>query len=128
MKQVRNHFLDTGFIYNGNIISSRTIEDLIHHTNKTETSITFKLTPEHLSVKGPSRQKVKPAVQLFSNTTASAIKRCYAHGIELYNPIDTADFVKLINDWFDIHNASVKTIHYPGKVNRFFTIYYYILN
>lgn len=32
------------------------------------------------------------ATQLFSNTTASAIRRCYYHGKQMYKPLETADF------------------------------------
>lgn len=93
---------------------SRAIYDLLKHTN---TSITYKINDEHLSVKGPGRQKVKLATQLFSNTTSNAIKRCYSLGMEIYNAVETVEFFKLVNDWFDIHNSTLATFSYPGKVN-----------
>lgn len=83
-------------------------------------SITFKIYDEHLSVKGPGRQKVKLASQLFSNTTANAIKWYYTLGMELYNALETGDFIELVNDWFDVHNSTLSTFNYPGKVISLF--------
>lgn len=122
IKLLRNHYLDTGLSYNGQIISSRTIADTLQHTTKSDVSITHKISEEHLSVKGSARQKVKLATQLFSNTTANAVKRCYSLGLDVYNAVDTADFFKLVNDWFDIHNSSVKTYCYPGKVSIIYKV------
>lgn len=68
------------------------------------------------------RQKVKFAAQLFSNTTANAIRRCYTTGIELYNAVDTADFIQLINDWFDVMNSSLSTFYQPGKVKLYYIL------
>lgn len=61
-------------------------------------------------------QKVKLAAKLFSITTANAIKRCSSLGIELYKPTETAEFIQLVNDWFDVLNSSMKTFGYTGKV------------
>lgn len=114
--------MDTGLIINGEYLSSRTIADLLRETKKSDASITYKLSDEHLSVKGAGRQKVKLATQLFSNTTASAIKRCNALGFDIYKPIETAEFFKLTNDWFDVHNSKMGTYGYPGKVSSFLFI------
>lgn len=59
---------------------------------------------------------MKLAAQLFSNTTANAIRRCYSLGLELYKPTETADFIQLLNDWFDVMNSTMDTFGYPGKV------------
>lgn len=64
----------------------------------------------------PGRQKVKTAAQLFSHTSASAIRRCYSLGLDVYKATETADFVQLVNDWFDVLNSSMRTFSYPGKV------------
>lgn len=71
-----------------------------------------------------ARQKVKLATQLFSNTTSNAIRRCYSLGLELYNPTKTADFFQLVNDWFDVHNSTLATFKYPGKVNFLMLLLY----
>lgn len=62
---------------------------------------------------------MKPAAQLFSNSTANAIRRCYALGFELYNATETADFIQIVNDWFDVLNSKIDTFNYPGKVYYF---------
>lgn len=51
LKLLRNHFLDTGVVYKKEIISPRTISDLLQNTNKRDISITFKVNDEHLRVK-----------------------------------------------------------------------------
>uniref|UniRef100_Q7M4J6 P element homolog (Lu-P1 element) n=1 Tax=Lucilia cuprina TaxID=7375 RepID=Q7M4J6_LUCCU len=115
LKLIRNHYIDTGLIYNGEHLTSRTIADVLQHTNKCDTSITFKLSDEHLLVKGAGRQKVKLAAQLFSNTTASAIRRCYTHGKDIYKPLETAELIQTVNNWFDVVNSSMNTFGLPGK-------------
>lgn len=52
LKLIRNHFLDSGLLWNKELLTSRTIADLLKHTSNSDMSITFKLTEEHLSVKG----------------------------------------------------------------------------
>ncbi|KAL4122912.1 hypothetical protein QTP88_015163 [Uroleucon formosanum] len=70
-----------------------------------ELSVYHKLSSDHLTCKGPQRQKVKLATQFLSLTTATALKH--------YKPIqniklndDTANFIELINNWFDLANVS----------------------
>lgn len=68
-----------------------------------------KLKDQHLSVKGTQRQRVKFAVQLLSGTVAKALTFLGNHGfIKSKNWSPTADFIQLINDWFDIFNSSIK--------------------
>ena len=57
IKLIRNHYIDSGIIFNNVLLSSRTIVDLMKHTSVSDTSITFKLTNEHLQVKGPGKYK-----------------------------------------------------------------------
>lgn len=58
--------------------------------------------------------KVGPAVQLFSRTTSAAIRRCYTLGYDIYNAVSTAEFIDLVNNWFEIFNSKID--HTPGKV------------
>lgn len=74
------------------------------------------------------RQKVKLAAQLFSNTTANAIRRCHSLGFDLYRSAETADMIQLVNDWFDVLNSNIGSFGYPGKVSRVslnLTYFYY---
>lgn len=79
----------------------------MNYCQKSDMSIVYKLTEKHLTVHDAGRQKVKLAAQLLSNTTASAIRRVHALGYELRNPLNTADFIELVNNWFDIFNSKL---------------------
>lgn len=99
LKLIRNWLLDTGFLVN-----KKPLEVLINKTT-TELSVCHKLTPEHLCYEGPQKQKVRLATQLLSHTTATALIH--------YKPIedirlleDTANFIELVNNWFDLINVS----------------------
>lgn len=109
IKLIRNHFLDTGYMYKGKFLTSRTIAQLLLLTSVSDASISYKLTEEHLTVHHAGRQKVKLAVQLFSHNTASAIRRCYGLGHDLFNATETAEFISVVNDWFDVFNRKFTT-------------------
>lgn len=111
LKLVRNWLLDTGFCLNEKQINKEPLEALIKFASS-EVTVCHKLSKEHLTCDGPQRQKVKLATQLLSHTTASALK--------FYKPIadkklndDTADFIELINNWFDLSNVS-----YPNSQSK----------
>lgn len=36
--------------------------------------------------------------------------------MEIYQAVETADFIQLVYDWFDIFNSHLHTFSYPGKV------------
>ncbi|KAM8702528.1 hypothetical protein ACLKA7_005644 [Drosophila subpalustris] len=93
-----------GLVVDGKIITQQTVRQAMKYASSSDLSILWKVTDEHLNVKSAGRQRVKLATQLFSNTTSSAIKRCYSLGLDMYNAPETADFIKLVNDWFDIFN------------------------
>ena len=104
LKLVRNWFLDTGFCLNETEINKKPLEALIAMLTL-EVNVCYKLTKEHLTCEGPQRQKVKLASQLLSHTTATALKH--------YKPIkdgklldNTAHFIELINNWFDLANVA----------------------
>jgi len=103
LKLLRNWLLDTGFLIGDQIINKKPLESLISKTS-TELSVCHKLNSEHLTCAGPQRQKVRLASQLLSHTTAIALLH--------YKPIednklleDTANFIELINNWFDLMNV-----------------------
>lgn len=75
LKLIRNHFIDSGFIINGEEISKEIIEELLLKTKTSDLNITYKITKENLTVKNAQRQKVKLAAKLFSRTIAQAIIR-----------------------------------------------------
>lgn len=119
LKLVRNHFLDSGFqTNNDNHINCEPIRELMLVDNG-NLKLAPKLKSQHLSVKGTERQRVKFAVQLLSGTVAKALTFLGNHGdIKSKNWSQTADFIRLINDWFDIFNSSIK-IDCAGKRHSF---------
>ena len=122
LKLIRNHYLNSGLIFN-TILSPLTISDILGLTSTTDISIPFMLGEEYISGKVSitvrrfllikkyintlkiililGRQKVKLAAQLFSNTTDNAIWRCYSLGMDIYQPIESAEFIQQVKDWFD---------------------------
>lgn len=118
MKLIRNWLLDTGFNLQDQIINKTLLESLILKTSA-ELSVCHKLTSDHLSCAGP--QRLKLASQLLSHTTATALL--------FYKPIEdgkllenTAHFIELINNWFDLMNVC-----HPNDTRTPFTTPYGLL-
>lgn len=106
IKLIRNHFLDSGFLMDGKIINSEPIAEVLN-LEKSDLKINHKVTPMHLEVKRAARQKVKFAVQLFSHSMYACIRWCVSVGrCKSPNALACADFVKIVNDWFDIFNGN----------------------
>lgn len=110
IKLVRNNFLDSGFfLSNGDHVSPESIYEMLKHS-KTEYALAYKLNETHLNVTGPQRQRVKYAVQLLSKSCAYALKFLGGKGLlKSTNWKETADFILLINDWFDVMNSNHRT-------------------
>lgn len=109
IKLLRNHFVDSGFIYKDKVITTRPIAEIIQ-VEKSDLKISFKVNSTHLEVAQASRQKVKFATQLFSNSVSSCIKWCVANGkCKSLNALQCAEFIKTVNDWFDIFNSRVSS-------------------
>lgn len=118
MKSLRNHLIDTGFTLNGKNITATPIKRLLA-AQSGDIRIAHKLTPGHFPPpQHVRRQKVSLATQLFSNSVSAGIKRLVDLAQTLpdqFRPMpeesmDTAEFLKLMNDWFDIMNTH-KPIH-----------------
>ncbi|CAI6355295.1 unnamed protein product [Macrosiphum euphorbiae] len=100
----RNWLLDTGFCLNGADINKEPLEALITKISS-EVSPCHKLKREHLKCEVPLQQNIKLAKQLLSYSTATALQH--------YSPIEdfellnnTAEFIKQINNWFDLASVS----------------------
>lgn len=52
----------------------------------------------------PERQNVKLAAQLLSNSVSASLKFACSRESMPANTLATADFVKIVNDWFDVMN------------------------
>lgn len=109
LKLIRNHFIDTGFIINEKLIDTKPLREMLPLINKSEIKISKgKFSTTHLDVQGPSRQKVKLAAQLFSHTVSACLNRCYTIGLlSTSNTSECANFIKILNDWFDILNSKI---------------------
>lgn len=64
------------------------------------------LTNKHVSVRGFKKQKVSLAVQLLSNTVSKALSFLGERGeIQSAGWLLTAQFIRFVNNWFDIINS-----------------------
>lgn len=106
LKLIRNHFLDKGFcLKNGETVTKDFLQQLLDMSGEINICPTF--TQQHLDVKGPSRQKVKTAAQIFSNRVANALSYSYKCGKYTNVVLPTVTTLKLVNDWFDVFNSSL---------------------
>jgi hypothetical protein len=115
LKLIRNHFLDTGFIWNNARITTECLEFVIQNSIS-DLKIAPKLLEKMLKVAGSERQKVKPAAHLFSRTVANSIIFLGERGLfpKHIDWKETAEFIQLVNDWFDVMNSSWKFGKHPG--------------
>lgn len=80
-------------------IDPKPFETLVSHT---ELSINFRLTTNHITCKGSDRQNVSLATQLLSHTSATALR---VYQKEDPAALRLADFISLVNSWFDVMNS-----------------------
>lgn len=122
IKLARNHILDQGFVINNSIINIDYFQVLLN-ISVSELTLAHKLTDLHLNVKGSMRQRVRPAVQLFSNTVAKAISYAGETGLMPQNSNwELASYcVQLFNDWFDLFNSKSRFVGNCPTRNAFGT-------
>lgn len=98
IKLARNHFLDKEFNVNGVIVNKKNLEQMLTINGK-DLKVAYKISRYHLDVQSTERQKVLPAVQLFSANTAAALRWCGQKGfLENVEWAETARIIKLFND------------------------------
>lgn len=114
LKLLRNWFIDTGFVLADDIIITKDPVKLLINSTNTEISSCHKLTLHHVNCERTQRQNVKLAAQLFSNTTATALKQ-YQPGDNKKLAKDVGEFFQLVNNWFDIMNSFSLTTPIPSK-------------
>lgn len=111
LKLVRNWLLDSGFLLkNGEKVTKEPLLKLI--ANQKEVSSIHKLTRQHVDCQGPSRQRVSLAAQLLSHTTSTAL---FTYGEEDLEFKHLAEFIAVINNWFDIMNSYIPSAPIPTK-------------
>lgn len=101
LKLVRNNFIDYGLMFKGKEINKNTLEKVLNATQKSDLSITHKISMDNLLVSGPQRQKVKIAAKLFSHTVSQAIIRCGTLGLldATDNWMECAEFIKMVKNF-----------------------------
>ena len=103
LKLCRNHLLDEGFwIDEKTLFRKRDLESILA-LDKSEFKICPKLQQAtHLDIKNSARQKVRPAAQVLSHSTATALKTLFP------GKQKQADWVDTVNNWFDCMNSRTK--------------------
>jgi hypothetical protein len=97
--------LDDGFIRNGEKITRESL-DVMFSRMPTEISSLFKLSAEeHLHCTNTERQNVARASELLSHTVAEALRKY----IDTPDAHRLADFIELVNNWFDLMNSRQTT-------------------
>lgn len=101
LKLLRNWFIDGGFLLpDGTDLNQSWIRKLLQ--SNTEISPLFKVSIHHLEVQGSERQNVRKASELFSRTVAKSLTRHFPNNVEVSK---LANFIELVNNWFDIMNS-----------------------
>jgi hypothetical protein len=102
LKLCRNHYLDKGYVLpSGELLKREDLEKVLS-LDCAEFRIVPKLKEKHFVCYGSERQRVSLAAQLMSNHSATALK------IISPDKKKQAEFIKLVNDWFDVANSRRK--------------------
>ncbi|KAF2879333.1 hypothetical protein ILUMI_26844 [Ignelater luminosus] len=83
------------------------------HTSKPSgLNIAHKINETYLTVKSAEWQKVRFATKRFSHTVSKAVSRMNFLGLCDSNSkgLESPEFLKITNDWFDIFNSKVSQI------------------
>jgi hypothetical protein len=109
LKLCRNHLLDDGYqIDEGCFLKKQDFEEILQ-ADSGELKICPNLTLEHLDCRGNARQRVRPAAQLISHSTATAFKCLHPEKTK------QADWIETVNSWFDVMNSRLKFDSNPMK-------------
>lgn len=109
MKLIRNNFIDSGFqLSNGKCVSQSSIREMLL-LKRSDYSLAHKINAAHVNVCGQQRQRVKYAVQLLSESCSDALLFLGNNGhLKSADFFETANFIHLVDQWFDIFNSSKK--------------------
>lgn len=122
LKLIRNHFLDQGFtletlegekvhINKDPLIELHKLvqEDYKKPEERRDIKIAYKMDDIHFACIRNDRQRVILAVQMFSHTNHKGLEFTGTRGMltcDNWQPV--SEFVKLMNDWFDLFNTRMK--------------------
>uniref|UniRef100_A0A0C9PST5 T_0 protein n=1 Tax=Fopius arisanus TaxID=64838 RepID=A0A0C9PST5_9HYME len=111
LKSLRNLLLESGIDIDGKIITKDCIERVLN-LRTPDMKIAERITQAHLRVVNCDKQRVRLAVELLSDEVAKAIEGFGVIGeLQQYNWRETADFIKIVYDWFKVFN-------YTGKIDE----------
>ena len=101
----------------GTLFGFKEFEQMLKARGENETmTIAYKLSiDKHLRVRKQDRQRVRPAAQLLSGTTAHLLEYLFPYNDRL---MVLAKFVRLADKWFDLMNSS-KITHYKDVKSAF---------
>lgn len=118
LKLTRNHLIDSGFkLEDGSIVNSEPIRVLVNAHKGRDLHLCVGIGEDHFPPKSsPKRQRVKYAAQLLSDSVSAALKTVAGRLHMPGNTLVTADFLKAINDWFDLMNVGAVWI--DSRVTR----------
>ena len=112
VKLIRNHLLDSGFkLPSGTVIDKAKLRKVMNHFDG-DISMSPKLKHALLDIKHQDRQRVRPAAQLLSKSMADAIEHLFPNDAKMQ---ELAEFLKIVDNWFDVFNSSSK---YPAKSHK----------
>ncbi len=98
IKLLRNHLLDTGWLFSGIKINKDTFIKMID-CDSNELRLCPKLTYSSVNCSGAERMKVSPAIHLFSNHSSTLAKVVFPEVPSI------SSFMQDIDDLFDIFNS-----------------------
>ena len=106
IKLIRNNILDHGISTPSGLVSRYPFWELVSNQSG-DLRIGHKISESTLKAKGYERQKVSSASKLLSETVSKGISFLGEKGqIKSHDWKATADFTKLVDQWFDVMNSS----------------------
>ena len=107
MKNFRNHTLDHGMLIKYSdkpdiSLSKEHFQQLIS-CDGTDFKLCHKITDSHLDVRGVERQRVRPAMELFSDSVSQSFRQIFGSQAE-----GQAQVIGIIDSWVDVMNSKFK--------------------
>lgn len=106
LKSTRNNFFSYIFVLPDGQTNKRYLETMYNYDKTKEFKMAHKLTDSHIYPNNFQRMKVKLASQVMSHSVAVALSTCIDLKILPADAMTTVNFIKKINDLFDLLNAS----------------------
>ncbi|CAG4931767.1 unnamed protein product [Colias eurytheme] len=115
MKSIRNNLLVNDLKVDDKTISWKYVQYLYCQDKEMELQMIPKVTEKHLHPSNVEKRRVKYAVQIFSLSVYAAFNKLILDRILPECARATADFIKQLNDVFDVLNSSKKQAKYKYK-------------